>query len=404
MALPRFDPGERLDRLAARATVGEAHRWIDACCRPLPTESVAVPASLGRILAEPLAAPGDFPPGDRATVDGFALRAEESVGAGSYDGTALRPVSLAGSLAPGQTAAISLGAPLPAGADAVAPSESVRRTAGRIEIVAAVPPGQGVERAGDDIRAGQTMLPPGRLLRPLDLAWLLAAGVVSVPVVRRCRVRLLAMSGSLPPTDCDLPMLQALIERDGGVVVDQSRPADEADAVRKLLAAGPDVVIGYGGTGQGLDDMAVTCLAANGEIAFHGVALRPGGTSAAGSCGGVPVFLLPGHPVACLCAYDMLVGRAIRRLAGLAAGLPYPVVEATAGRKFNSEIGSTDLYRVRLRHGRAWPLASGASIGFSTAAQADGFVAIPPEDEGIAEGAALHVHVYPPAVRCDDSA
>jgi molybdopterin molybdotransferase len=113
-----------------------------------------------------------------------------------------------------------------------------------------------------------------------------------------------------------------------------------------------------------------------------------------GTVGGVPVVLLPGDPLACFCAYEMLAGRLVRRLGGRPPELPYAVVEAEAGRKINSAIGTVDLCRVRWEDGRVEPMGSAESGGIASIARADGFVVVPAPLEGYAPGAKVKVYVY----------
>jgi molybdopterin molybdotransferase len=127
----------------------------------------------------------------------------------------------------------------------------------------------------------------------------------------------------------------------------------------------------------------------------HGVALRPGETAGTGRVNGVPVFLLPGPPAACLWAYEIIAGRALRLLAGLSPELPFPSVTLSAARKIVSEIGMVEVCPVRCtRDGAVEPVVSFAEAGLSAAAQAHGFVLVPEASEGYPRGAPVTVHLY----------
>jgi molybdopterin molybdotransferase len=146
----------------------------------------------------------------------------------------------------------------------------------------------------------------------------------------------------------------------------------------------------------GTEDHAPRLLAEVGELAVHGVAMRPSSPAGFGRIGETLVFLLPGNPVSCLCAYDFFAGRAIRLRGGRPAQWPYPLQRAVVGRKIASAIGRVDYCRVRLRDGQIEPLAlSGASV-LSSTTRADGFVVVPAASEGYAAGSEVDVYLYDP--------
>jgi molybdopterin molybdotransferase len=131
-----------------------------------------------------------------------------------------------------------------------------------------------------------------------------------------------------------------------------------------------------------------------GELPIHGVALRPASPAGVGFLKGRPVFLLPGNPVSCLCAYDLFAGRAVRRLGGRSPEMPYRSATLPLARKIASAVGRVDYVRVRAENGQAEPLAtSGASI-LSSTTRADGFVLVPRDSEGHAPGERVTVYWY----------
>ena len=197
--------------------------------------------------------------------------------------------------------------------------------------------------------------------------------------------------------DSNGPMIRAAIERDGGLIasivtVERSQ-AEISSAVGHNDA---DIVIVIGGTGAGCNDHAAAALAAIGDLAIHGVALRPGETCGLGrTADGVPVVLLPGWPAGCLFAYEFLAGRAIRRLGGRAAALPYCARPMIAARKIVSAIGLTEICPVRrCAEDAVEPLPSFAEIGLMAAVAGDGFVIVPEASEGYPQGAQLTVYLY----------
>ncbi len=298
---------------------------------------------------------------------------------------------------------MSAGDPLPPGADAVLPFEAAFRQPGWVEAVEAVAPGAGVERRGAAAQAQVTtgaspLLATGRVLRPSDIGLLAAFGVASVMASPPPRVRVLLVGGPRSGAECLGAMLAALVRRDGGAPeVVGPLPADPALVAAALRGAGADLILTAGRTGVGVDDVAPLALAQAGSLALHGVALRPGDSAGMGEAEGVPVILLPGEPMACWTAYEMLGGRAARRVAERPEETPLAAVTVVTARKLVSEIGCVDLYRVRFTaDGRIEPVASPAISGLAALARADGYVVIAADSEGVPEGATVTMRRFAP--------
>jgi molybdopterin molybdotransferase len=149
-----------------------------------------------------------------------------------------------------------------------------------------------------------------------------------------------------------------------------------------------------GGSSVGIEDLAPMLVAKNGELAVHGIAMRPSSPTGMGTLGSRLVFLLPGNPVSALCAYDFFAGRAIRALGGRTKEWPYRAVRGTLTRKISSPIGRLDYARVKIDGGRVEPLSvAGASL-LSSTTRADGFVIIDQDSEGYAAGSDVEVWLY----------
>lgn len=145
---------------------------------------------------------------------------------------------------------------------------------------------------------------------------------------------------------------------------------------------------------MGQEDHAPALLAAHGQLAVHGVAMRPSSPAGMGLLDGRLVFLLPGNPVSCLCAYDFFAGRAVRALGGRPKDWPYRRVTAPLARKIVSAVGRLDYVRVRLAGGRVEPLAVGGASVLSSTTRAHGFVLVQPDSEGYPPGAEVEVFLY----------
>ena len=407
---------------ARRHTVQAALAWLDAQLRTLEAEDVPLRAAAGRVLAVPVVSTVDSPGFDRATMDGYALVSECTEGATAYNripltvvGDALPGSPFDRSVARGEAVRIMTGAPMPPGSDAVLPAEFAEAggdgealdpiaASKRVAAVSPVSPGKNVGRRGEDIVAGTAVLETGRILRPQDLGVMSSIGLGHARVVRRPRVRLVITGNELLPsgspphgfhiTDANGPMLAALAERDGAVVDFPGLVRDEVDAILAGLQADADVVIVSGGSSVGIEDLAPMLVAAHGDLAVHGIAMRPSSPTGLGRIAHRLIFLLPGNPVSALCAYDFFAGRAIRALGGRGREWPYRSVRATLARKISSPIGRLDYARVSLGDGRVEPLSvAGASV-LSSTTRADGFVIVEDDSEGYAAGAEVEVWLY----------
>jgi molybdopterin molybdotransferase len=406
----------RMRGFTQRHTVAAALAWLDSQVPLLSAEIVPLREAAGRVLFASVVSDYDVPGFDRATMDGYAVVADSTEGATAYSrlplvviGDSMPGCPFEGSVAAGEAVRVMTGAPMPRGADAVLPAEWIDDDSGdassrSISALAAVSPGKNVGRCGEDIVRGTTLLEAGRILRPQDLGVLSSVGQGEVRVVRRPSVRLLVTGNELLPSgssphgyriaDANGPMLAALVERDGGVVDFPALVHDDRGSILEGLHAHADVIVVSGGSSVGVEDFAPMLVAEHGELAVHGVAMRPSSPTGLGRIGHRLVFLLPGNPVSCLCAYDFFAGRAIRALGGRSKVWPYRSMRGTLSRKISSPIGRLDYARVKIVDGLVEPLAvSGASL-LSSTTRADGFVIVGDDSEGFPAGADVEVWLY----------
>jgi len=401
----------RMRGFARRTPVAVVLDWLRSHVAWRDVEQVSAAQAAGRVLADSITSGIDVPGFVRAMMDGFAVQAADTLGATAYNELPLavigqslpgRPADVA--VGPGQAVRIMTGAALPAGADAVLPVEHVRVEPSRIVALGETSPGKHVACRGEDIAAGTVVLEPGRRLRPQDVGVLVSLGVASVPVVRRPRVRIVVAGNELLPAgsrpngvlivDSNGPMLAAFAERDGADVCRAGIVGDEPEAICDAMCDDADVILVSGGSSVGQEDHAPRLLARDGELIFHGIAMRPSSPAGIGTLGGRLVFLLPGNPVSCLCAYDFFAGRAVRLLGGRAWDWPYRRISGRLRRKLASMVGRVDYARVKVTDAGVEPLAiSGASV-LSSTTRADGFVVVPEDSEGYVEGADVDVFLY----------
>jgi putative molybdopterin biosynthesis protein len=372
---------------------------------PLEGETVALAATLGRVLAHDVVAPIDVPPFDRANVDGFALRSADTVGASD---AAPRHLRLNGEVIacghapvlevePGTATAIATGGVIPRGADAVAMIEHTEleesERAPTIDLRRAAPPGQFVSYAGSDIARGEVVLRRGTRISSREIGMLAACGIAAVDVMRRPRVavlstgdELVAPGGELAPAhiyDSNGAIVAAAVAEAGGEpVAFGAFPDDETALERAMRSAleACDMVVLSGGTSKGAGDLShriVSKLGAPGVL-VHGVALKPGKPLCLAVIDGKPLAVLPGFPTSAIFTFHAFVAPVIRARAGLPPEAAR-TVEAEVPVRIASELGRQEFVLVALVDGERGPVAfptakgSGAVTSFS---QADGFLAI----------------------------
>ena len=401
----------RMKGFIRRWTVQNCLDWIEQHMPTPQLETISLADAAGRVLAEDIASQVDVPHFTRAMMDGFAVVATDTSGASTYNSLTLNVIGqslpgnpFAGEVASGSAIRIMTGAPMPVGADAVLPVEHTIIHDKTIQIQGEVAPGRHVGLPGEDIQAGTIVLQKHRRLRPQDLGVLSSIGIQKLQVRQRPRVRLIITGNELLPpgsnptqfsiTDANSPMLTALVQRDGGVVIHPGIIPDNPGSILDAFNTEAEIIVVSGGSSVGQEDHAPRLLADHGSLDIHGVAMRPSSPSGMGTLGKKIVFLLPGNPVSCLCAYDFFAGPAIRTLSGKPSQWPYPSVSLPLSRKLVSTVGRTDYARVSIQDGLVIPIAiSGASV-LSSTTRANGFVIIPEDLEGYARGSEVTVYLY----------
>jgi molybdopterin molybdotransferase len=410
---PFFDV--RLKGFGHRAEVGDVLRLLELRTPVLGAEFIPLLESAGRVLAEAVIAAVNVPGFARAAMDGYAVRAADTRGADTDHpvrlaivGESLPARPFAGTVEPGHAVRITTGAPMPAGADAVLVIESAREeAAGSVLALSAVIAGRNVGRVGEDVAKGSEVFTAGRRLRPQDVGLLASIGVDRVAVIRRPRVAILVTGDEiLPPgsapegfriVDSNSPMLAALAARDGALCQPVRYVPDRYEAVRDAIGeARADAVLVSGGSSVGKEDHAPRAVAELGELSIHGVALRPAGPLGIGFRTGspAPVFLIPGNPVSCLCAYDLFAGRAIRRMGGRSWDLPYRSIELLLSARIDSAVGRVDYVRVKRAEGAVEPIAARGASVLSSTVEADGFVLIERNRDHLDSGETVTVWLY----------
>ncbi len=381
-------------------------------------EKVKLDVAVGRVLAQDIYADQDVPNFSRSTVDGYAVRAADTFGAGEGLPAYLEVVGEVHmgcwpewTLHPGTAVKIPTGGMLPEGADAVVMVEYTEvLEGGTIEVTRPVAPGENVIRRGEDIAAGQRVLEQGKTLRPHDVGALAAAGKEEIPVAVPPRVAILSTGDEVVPPgtraevgqvrDINGPALAAAVREDGGNPVLLGIVPDRYEELlgRAKKALENDLILISGGSSVGTRDVTAGVIEALGPpgILAHGVSVRPGKPTILAVVQGKPVLGLPGHPASALVAYGLFVRPLIRRLLGAEPETFSRPVAARISRNIASAAGREDHIRVVLkeRNGELWaePVLGKSGL-ISTLVKADGTVVIPAAREGLTEGEAVKVQL-----------
>jgi len=386
---------------------------------PIGVEEVSLTEAPGRVLAENIKSPIDIPSFARSSVDGYAVRSIDTVGAREDNPVELKLIGRVGvgekpkvSLGPNECVEISTGAPLPSSADAVVMVEYTKRTGNHVKIFKSATSGENVSQTGSDAMFGETIVYKGTLLTPQIIAALAAAGVSKVKVYRKPKVAIISTGNELvkPGTkleygkiyDTNTYSLYASVIEDGGepealgILPDDERIIGEklSYAIRKH-----DVILVSGGTSAGLGDIVYRILGKLGKpgILVHGLNIKPGKPTVIAVVNGKPVFGLPGFPVSCLIVYSLIVKPVIRALAGLKHTRPRIVKAVLAFRVFGAKGRRTHI-PVSLAKGYndewiAYPIGgdSGSIVRLS---RSDGYIVIPENAMYFDEGEKVDVHLF----------
>jgi molybdopterin molybdotransferase len=403
-------------------SVEQALEQILEAFHPLESERVNIIEALGRVLAQDIHADVDIPPHSNSSMDGYAVLAADTAGASQDAPARLRVLEdlAAGyvtetEVTSGTAIRIMTGAPIPPGADAVVKVEdaaSLKASEGEwADIFAQAPQGQYIRPAGEDVCQGTLVLPQGTVVRPQEIGMLATLGQRQVPVFRRPRVAILATGDEVVEIDAPLEPGKirnansysnaAQVVKCGGIPVMLGIARDQVqeltDKIRAGLAQGVDLFLTSGGVSVGDFDVVKDVLAAEGEIGFWRVRMKPGKPLAFGRIGDVPVLGLPGNPVSVMVSFEMFVRPALLKMQGV-TNWERPTVEATLMDEVKHKDDRRHFVRVRFE----WQegayhayLTGGQGSGIlSSMVKANGFAILPEEWTHAPVGARVQVILF----------
>jgi molybdenum cofactor synthesis domain-containing protein len=392
----------------------EALALILEAAQPIArTERIPLRDANGRVIVGPPTAAMDVPPFDRAAMDGYAVRAEDTFGAGKYEPKILRAVEkvYTGQLptrtvGAGECIEIATGAPMPQGADAVVMVEETERVASSqdVRIFTPVYPRQHVGRRAADIASGQPVLRAGDVLNPSRIGALAAVGALEVEVYGKPAIAILSTGNEIVEPgqplgpgqiyDINRFTLSSIIAAHGGVPVILPTAQDTIEALSAAMdtALAQDVLVFSGGSSVGERDLILDVLLQRGEVLFHGVAVKPGKPTVFGHVQGKPVLGMPGYPTSCLSNGYMLLVPMLRRMARLPEHRAQSV-RVPLARRVVSTTGRHQFYTVRIADGSAVPAFKGSG-DITSMSQADGYIEIPAHVDIVEAGELVDVKLF----------
>lgn len=405
---------KRLKGFQELASVDEALESFSRRLRLKKLSTVTIPLdeSLGRVIGNPIVAETDLPPFDRSAVDGYALRAEDTIGASRFQPRTIRLVKKR-TVEGGELREVWTGNALPKGADAVAMLEYAKRTDGDVEISVPLTPGANVSKKGEDVKKGEVMLEEGVRIRPHHLGLLAAFEKTEVEVVRKPKIAIVSTGNELVGlgerkrgpseiVETNSIILSGMCAELGAEAFSLGIAKDDKSEIQKRMIRGleeADILITTGGTSVGVHDLVpevVEEIEPN-AVVVHGIAIRPGMPTGLAVLRNKPVAILSGNPVAAMIGFEVFVRPLIQKLLGVVNDTRVKL-EARLARRVAGALGRRVFLRVRVveRDGRfvAEPVRVKGSGIITTMTKANGYVVIPEDREGLRENEMVTVHLF----------
>jgi molybdopterin molybdotransferase len=377
----------------------------------LEPEQVRISLALSRVAAEDVVAGNDLPPFDRSAVDGYAVRAQDTFGASQVNPRMLR-VTGDEKVDEKEAREIWTGDPLPDGVDSVIMLEHTKRKESEIEVWNPVTPSENVSKRGEDVSEGQIAVKSGTRLKPHHVGLLAALGMTHVVVVRKPKVAILSTGDELVDLghkpkanqviDVNRLILSGMCQELGADAIDLGLAKDDILEIDLKIREGlrkADMLITTGGTSVGYDDFVPKAINQMGPIGLivHGIAMRPAMPTALAILEGKPIIVLSGNPVAAMIGFEVFARKLILRLLGIERE-PRPMLRARLTRKVPSALGRRVFLRVQVfeKEGKflAEPVRVKGSGVLSTMTEANGYVMIPENREGLDRGESVTVHLF----------
>ena len=390
----------------------EAGEIIDRHIHPITrTESVPIDDAVNRVLAADLIAAMNVPPFSRAAMDGYAVKAKDTFGAGQFKPVTLKIIgeihageSPDKKIKTGQCEQISTGAVMPGGADAVMMVEDTEREGDEVKIFKSITPGSNIGKIGGDIREGAVVLKAGIVLDAAKVGVLASQGLSSVKVYEKPQVAVLptgeeviAAGKKLKPGqlyDINSHTIAALVSANGGTPLKIGIAGDKKEELRVAIkeALTSDIIVLSGGSSVGERDLLVEVIDMWGEILFHGVQVKPGKPTIFAMIEGKPLMGMPGYPTSCLINSYLFLIPAIRKMAHLPSRKG-DTVKAKLSRSVSGSTGRRQFLTVKLVGDEAVSVFK-ESGAITSIAEADGYIEIPENIDLLEKGDIVTVTLF----------
>lgn len=383
-------------------------------------ESIATETALDRVLAENLVAQSSLPSFPRSTMDGYAVRAEDTFGATEALPAYLTVIGevpmgkvFQSAIAAAQAAGIYTGGMIPSGADAVVMVERTQKLdLSTIEILRAVAPGENVINAGEDVTEGEPLFYAGHTLRPQDLGGLMAMGITQINVAAKPRVAIVSTGDEIiapeqtpgpgQVRDVNTYTIAGLVARAGGIPLPQGIIRDDYESLYSVTRAAleiADILVISAGSSVSTRDLTADIVNNLGKpgVVVHGVAVRPGKPTILGVCNNKPVLGLPGNPVSAMVVAGLFLSSILRRMQGLNKPPFRQQVMAKLTHNISSVPGREDYLQVRLlnRENQLWaePVFGKSNLIY-TLVKSEGMVCVPLNSSGLYKGELVEVELF----------
>ena len=394
--------------------------WLAQRPSGIREENIATGEALDRVIARPLTAQSSLPSFPRSTMDGYAVRAEDTFGATeslpaycSVIGEVPMGSCFQGAVGPAQAAVVYTGGMIPAGADAVVMVERTQKLdASNIEVLRSVAPGENLINVGEDVQEGEPLFDAGHALRPQDLGGLMALGITRVRVAARPRVAIIStgdevVAPDLTPApgqirDVNTYTVAGLVARAGGIPLPRGIIGDNYDALLGATRAAlleADVLVISAGSSVSTRDLTADVINSLGApgVVVHGVAVKPGKPTILGVCDGKPVLGLPGNPVSAMVVAGLFLVPLLGRMQGMAGAPRRQRLSALLTHNLASVPGREDYVQVKLaeREGQLWaePVFGKSNLIY-TLVKSDGMVCVPLNSNGLYKGETVDVELF----------
>ncbi len=392
-------------------SVNRAQNLVNSALKRVGVEEISLDDAYMRVLAQEVTSVLNSPPFKRSSMDGYAIRAEDTFGFSESNPAKFEIIDRIGAgevsnavINEGKAVKIATGAPIPKGATAVVMEEYTVSNGDILDVEMSLKPGENISPMGEDIKVGDVVLDAGKVLNPPDLALIASAGFSTVKVYKKPKIGIIITGSELVMPSPDIKgaevinsnyyTLKAIAESANAIptlvhcIDSHQRVKDE---IKKLLKTN-DIIVTTGGTAISKGDVVVDVVDQIGKVLIHGVSLRPGKPFGFGTINETPIFMLSGYPVAAMVQADVFLRTNLLKIQGI--DIEPQTIRKIASRKIPSSLGRTDYIRAKTDGSMVKPLKINGSGIIRSMVESNAYIIIEENLEGIGEGEECDVLLY----------